>query len=137
MRITFDPGKFYAQIKSGAPFDLFLAADDETPARLDKEGDAVSGSRFTYATGKLLLWSATPGAVDANGEVLRKNQFRNIALAAPKLAPYIQAMCQRLAAVLGVNIDQVNVKAKTAEKMGPVGEGLSIEARAVCLLTQR
>ena len=56
---------------------------------------------------------------------------------APKLAPYIQAMCQRLAAVLGVNIDQVNVKAKTAEKMGPVGEGLSIEARAVCLLTQR
>ena len=56
---------------------------------------------------------------------------------APKLAPYIQAMRQRLAAVLGVNIDQVNVKAKTAEKMGPVGEGLSIEARAVCLLTQR
>ena len=56
---------------------------------------------------------------------------------APKLAPYIQAMCQRLAAVLGVNIDQVNVKAKTAEKMGPVGEGLSIEARAVCLLSRR
>lgn len=81
-------GKFYAQIKSGAPFDVFLSADDETPARLDKEGDAVAGSRFTYATGKLLLWSATPGVVDVHGEVLKKNQFRNIALAAPKLAPY-------------------------------------------------
>ncbi len=53
---------------------------------------------------------------------------------APKLAPYIDAMCQRLAAVLGIQPGQVNVKAKTAEKMGPVGEGRAIEARAVCLL---
>ena len=81
-------GKFYAQIKSGAPFDVFLAADDKTPAWLEKEGDAVPGSRFTYATGKLVLWSAKPDMVDAKGEVLKKNEFKNIALAAPKLAPY-------------------------------------------------
>jgi 2-C-methyl-D-erythritol 2,4-cyclodiphosphate synthase len=53
---------------------------------------------------------------------------------APKLAPHIPAMCERIAAALGVAVSQVNVKAKTAEKMGPVGEGLSIEARAVALL---
>ena len=53
---------------------------------------------------------------------------------APKLAPYIDAMRQRLASVLGIGIEQINIKAKTAEKMGPVGEGLAIEARAVCLL---
>jgi len=81
-------GKFYAQIKSGAPFEVFLAADDETPMKLDKEGDTVAGTRFTYATGKLALWSATPGLVDDRGEVLKKGGFRNIAIAAPKLAPY-------------------------------------------------
>jgi molybdate transport system substrate-binding protein len=57
-------GKFYAQIKSGAPFQLLLAADDETPARLVKEGDGVAGSQFTYAIGKLVLWSPKPGFVD-------------------------------------------------------------------------
>ena len=81
-------GKFYAQITNGAPFDVFLAADDSTPAKLEKEGSAVSGSRFTYATGKLVLWSAQPGVVDAQGEVLKKNTFRKLAIAAPKLAPY-------------------------------------------------
>jgi molybdate transport system substrate-binding protein len=81
-------GKFYAQIKTGAPFDVFLSADDETPARLEKEGNAVTGSRFTYAVGRLALWSATPGFVDAQGEVLKSGKFANIALASPKLAPY-------------------------------------------------
>jgi len=81
-------GKFYAQIQAGAPFDVFLSADDETPARLDKEGAAVPGSRFTYATGKLVLWSAKPGLVDAGGEVLKRGEFAHLALAAPKLAPY-------------------------------------------------
>lgn len=81
-------GKFYAQISNGAPFEVFLAADDETPARLEKEGAAVNGSRFTYATGKLVLWSAQPGVVDAQGEVLKKGGFKKIAIAAPKLAPY-------------------------------------------------
>ena len=81
-------GRFYAQISHGAPFDVFLAADDETPARLEKEGTAVKGSRFTYATGKLVLWSAQPKLVDAQGEVLKTGDFKKLAIAAPKLAPY-------------------------------------------------
>ncbi len=81
-------GKFYAQITNGAPFEVFLAADDETPAKLEKEGAAVNGSRFTYATGKLVLWSAQPGVVDVRGEILKKGDFKKIAIAAPKLAPY-------------------------------------------------
>ena len=56
---------------------------------------------------------------------------------APKLAPHIPAMCERIAAVLGVALNQVNVKAKTAEKLGPVGQGLAMEARAVVLLLAR
>ena len=89
-------GKFYAQIKSGAPFEVFLSADDETPARLEAEGATVSGSRFTYATGRLVLWSPRAGVVDARGDVLRANAFRNIAIAAPKLAPYGAAAVQTL-----------------------------------------
>lgn len=81
-------GKFYAQITNGAPFDVFLAADDETPAKLEKENGSVAGSRFTYAIGKLVLWSAKPDLVDAKGEVLKKAAFEHIALANPKLAPY-------------------------------------------------
>ncbi len=81
-------GRFYAQISHGAPFDVLLAADDETPARLEKEGKAVKGSRFTYATGKLVLWSAQPKLVDAQGEVLKTGDFKKLAIAAPKLAPY-------------------------------------------------
>lgn len=89
-------GKFYAQITSGAPFEVFLSADDETPARLEKEGQAVGGTRFTYATGRLVLWSAKPGIVDDKGEVLRRNGLRNIAIAAPKLAPYGAAALETL-----------------------------------------
>ncbi|MHB1265988.1 MAG: molybdate ABC transporter substrate-binding protein [Acidithiobacillus ferriphilus] len=81
-------GQFYAQIKNGAPFDILLAADDETPAKLEKENLGVAGSRFTYAIGKLVLWSAKPGFVDAKGEVLKKGGFEHIALGNPKLAPY-------------------------------------------------
>ncbi|WP_413438013.1 molybdate ABC transporter substrate-binding protein [Sulfuriferula sp. GW1] len=81
-------GKFYAQIKNGAPFEVLLAADDETPARMEKEGLAVTGSRITYAIGALALWSAKPGFVDDKGAVLKKGDFAHIALAAPKLAPY-------------------------------------------------
>lgn len=90
-------GKFYAQITHGAPFEVFLAADDETPAKLEKEGAAVNGSRFTYATGKLVLWSAQPGVVDAQGEVLKKGSFKKIAIAAPKLAPYGAAAVETMA----------------------------------------
>ncbi len=81
-------GKFYAQIKNGAPFDLFLAADAATPAKLEQEGGALPGSRFTYAIGKLVLWSAKANFVDDRGEILKKGSFRHIALAQPRLAPY-------------------------------------------------
>jgi len=86
-------GKFYAQIKNGAPFAVLLAADDETPARLEKEGLAIAGTRFTYATGRLALWSKQANVVDDKGEVLRSNSLNKlgihkIAIADPKLAPY-------------------------------------------------
>ena len=81
-------GKFYAQIKNGAPFDAFLSADDETPRRMEKEKLAVAGSRFTYAVGKLVLWSPKAGMVDDKGNVLRARAFNRLAIANPRLAPY-------------------------------------------------
>ena len=89
-------GKFYAQIRNGAPFDAFLAADDETPQRMEKEQLAVAGSRFTYALGKLVLWSAKPDLIDAKGQVLRSGVFSRIAIANPKLAPYGAAAVQAM-----------------------------------------
>ena len=81
-------GRFYAQIVNGAPYQLFLSADGEIPERLEREGAAVANTRFTYATGRLVLWSPQPGRVDPQAEVLRKADFRHLAIAAPKLAPY-------------------------------------------------
>ncbi|MDP3842151.1 MAG: molybdate ABC transporter substrate-binding protein [Oxalobacteraceae bacterium] len=81
-------GKFYAQISNGAPFEVLLAADDATPAKLEQELLAISRTRFTYAIGKLVLWSAKEGTVDGNGEVLKKGEFKHLALANPKTAPY-------------------------------------------------
>ncbi len=92
-------GQFYAQIRNGAPFEILLAADAETPARLEKEGGGVAGSRFTYAIGKLVLWSAKPGTVDDRGEVLRKGDFKHLAIANPKLAPYGAAAVDTLTAL--------------------------------------
>ena len=89
-------GKFYAQIRAGAPFDVFLAADDETPARLDREGATVPGSRFTYAVGRLVLWSPRPDHVDASGDVLRRNRFAHLAISSPRLAPYGAAAVETL-----------------------------------------
>jgi molybdate transport system substrate-binding protein len=89
-------GKLYAQIRNGAPFEALLAADDATPAKLEQEGSAVPGSHFTYAIGKLVLWSAKPGVVDAKGEVLRKGNFEHVALANPRTAPYGAAALQVL-----------------------------------------
>ena len=80
-------GNFYAQIKNGAPFQVLLSADDETPAKLEKEGAAVAGSRFTYAVGTLVLWSAKPGLVDDKGAVLSGGNFAHLALANPKWRP--------------------------------------------------
>jgi molybdate transport system substrate-binding protein len=91
-------GKFHAQIVAGAPFDLLLAADDATPKRLVDAGHAVAASRFTYATGRLLLWSATPGFVDEQGAVLGSGRFAHLAIANPKLAPYGRAAMQVLRA---------------------------------------
>jgi molybdate transport system substrate-binding protein len=87
-------GKFYAQIRNGAPFEVLLSADEATPKRLEAEGAAVAGTRFAYAIGRLVLWSARPGFVDADGEVLRKGDFRHLALANPKTAPYGAAAMQ-------------------------------------------
>jgi molybdate transport system substrate-binding protein len=111
-------GKFYTQIKSGAPFEVLLAADDETPARLEKEGDGVAGSRFTYAVGRLVLWSRQTGYVDDQGDVLKKNDFRHLALPNPKLAPYGAAALELLKA-LGVH-DAVQPKLVVAENLTQV-----------------
>ena len=89
-------GGLYTQIKNGAPFEVFFAADDSTPAKLESEGDIVAGSRFTYAIGKLVLWSATEGYVDDKGEVLKANEFSHLSIGNPKTAPYGLAATQVL-----------------------------------------
>lgn len=81
-------GKLYTQIRNGAPFQVLLSADQRTPAKLEREGHGVAGSRFTYAIGRLVLWSPDPARVDDQGAVLRRGHFEHIALADPKLAPY-------------------------------------------------
>lgn len=89
-------GKFYAQIRNGAPFEVFLSADNETTAKLEKEKLAVPGTRFTYAIGKLVLWSADAATVDAKGEVLKKGAFSHLAIANPATAPYGAAAVKTL-----------------------------------------
>ena len=92
-------GKFRTQIADGgAPFEVLLAADDETPRALVREGHAVPGSPFTYAIGQLVLWSATPGLVDGEGAVLVSDRYRHLAIANPRLAPYGAAALQVLQA---------------------------------------
>lgn len=81
-------GKHYAQIVNGAPFDAFLAADTLRPEQLERDGLAVPGSRFTYATGILVLWSPREDFVDPQGLVLRSGRFRHLSIANPDLAPY-------------------------------------------------
>jgi molybdate transport system substrate-binding protein len=107
--VTGATGKFYAQIKNGAPFDVFLSADDETPAKLAKEGLALAGSRFTYARGKLVLWSPNPDLVDAQGQVLKTGEFRKIAIAQPKVAPYGAAAMEA--------IDRLGLTGRLAPRM--------------------
>ena len=92
--ITGSTGKFYSQIVAGAPFQVLIAADDETPTRLIAEGHAVAGSHFTYAIGRLVLWSAQPGFVDDQGAVLAAGKFNKLAIASPKVAPYGRAAMQ-------------------------------------------
>ena len=89
-------GAFYTQIKTGAPFDVFLSADNERPEMLEKDGLAQPGTRFTYATGKLVLWSVRPGRVDGQGAVLKAADLGKVAFANPKTAPYGAAALQVL-----------------------------------------
>jgi molybdate transport system substrate-binding protein len=114
-------GKLYAQIKAGAPFQVLLSADAATPQRLEAEGAARPGSRFTYAVGRLALWSPRPGVVAAEdgAATLRAADFRFIAIANPALAPYGVAAREVMQAtgtwsalqpklVLGENIGQAH-----------------------------
>jgi molybdate transport system substrate-binding protein len=87
-------GKLYAQISQGAPFEVFLSADDETPEKLVTEGKAINGSRFTYAIGRLALWSPKPEMVDEGGQVLKTDKFRFLAIANARVAPYGRAAVQ-------------------------------------------
>jgi molybdate transport system substrate-binding protein len=89
-------GGFYAQIKNGGPFHVLLSADDETPLKLEKEGLGIKGTRFTYATGQLILWSKRPAFIDEKADVLKTGQFQRIAIANPKLAPYGSAALETL-----------------------------------------
>ncbi len=85
-------GKLYAQILHGAPFDVFLAADSARPRRLEKDGQAVAGTRFTYVQGKIVLWSADPKRIGTDGKnILHRRNFKHLALANPKTAPYGKA----------------------------------------------
>ena len=89
-------GKHYAQIRHGAPFEVFFAADVERPRLLEEQGIAQPGSRFTYALGKLVLWSPVEGKVDREGRVLIDGDFYRLAIANPGLAPYGRAAEQIL-----------------------------------------
>ncbi len=95
-------GQFYAQIAHGAPFGVFLSADRERPEKAEAEGLAVGGSRFTYAVGRLVLYSKAPRLVDGRGLVLKSGRFEKIAIADPKTAPYGQAAVETMRA-LGVD----------------------------------
>jgi molybdate transport system substrate-binding protein len=100
VRLSFgSTGAFYSQIKNGGPFHLLVAADQETPARLEKEGLGLAGTRFTYAQGRLVLWSRQAGLVDREGEILKAGHFQKLALANPKLAPYGVAAMETLSSM--------------------------------------
>lgn len=90
-------GKLYAQIRQGAPYDMFLAADGRRPARLEADGLAMAGERFTYALGRLVLWSPDPALLADGVAALRENRIRRLAMANPETAPYGEATRQVLA----------------------------------------
>ncbi len=97
VRLSFgSSGQFYAQITHGAPFEVFLSADADRPAQAEKDGFAVPGTRFTYAVGKLALYSKTAGLVDDHGAVLSSGKFQKLAIADPAVAPYGVAAVQTL-----------------------------------------
>jgi len=139
---TGSTGKLYAQIKNGAPFDILLAADQKRPQLLEAEGDAVPGSRFTYAIGQIVLWSPDPEAVAADGvETLKAGDFDNLAIANPDLAPYGLAAKQTLehyglwdalsgTIVMGQNIGQTFSMVATANaQLGFVAKSYVVSPR--------
>jgi molybdate transport system substrate-binding protein len=109
-------GRFYAQIEAGAPFDVLVAADQKTPAKLVAEGKGLPATLRTYAIGKLVLWSADPTLVDADGVVLRAGKWRHLSVADAKLAPYGQAARETLASLKLT--DAVQPRIVTAENIG-------------------
>ena len=130
---TGSTGKLYAQIVAGAPFDLLLSADAATPARLVDEGLAVEGTAFTYARGRLALWSADPARIGPDGRAaLADEGLRFVAIANPALAPYGVAAREALQAmglwdalqpkiVMGQNVGQAHALVATgAAELGLV-----------------
>ena len=104
-------GKHYAQIINGAPFDIFFSADKARPVLLEKEGIVENESRFTYALGKIVLWSQINEFVDSEGQVLYDNNFRFLAIANPKIAPYGIATKETLVSIgLWKNMDKKLVR---------------------------
>ncbi len=89
-------GTFASQIEQGAPFEVFLSADEERPIKLETDGFGIKGTRFVYAYGQLVLWSATPGLVDGQGAVLAAGHFDHLAIADPAAAPYGVAAVETL-----------------------------------------
>lgn len=89
-------GEFYAQMAHGAPYDVFLSADADRPKRAEQDGLGVAGTRFTYAVGRLVLYSKTPGLVDGAGAVLSSGKFNKLSIADPAAAPYGAAAIQTM-----------------------------------------
>ncbi len=116
-------GALYAQITNGAPFGVFLSADDKTPARLAKENHADAATDFTYAIGKLVLWSADATNVDAAGNVLAAGQFKHVAIANPDTAPYGKAAVE---VMTKLNLyEQIKPKLVTGENIGQTFQFIS------------
>lgn len=116
-------GQLYAQITNGAPFDVFLAADDTTPKKLIAEGKAVDSSYFVYARGRLALWSGTSGYVDEQGAILKTDKFSKIAIANPKSAPYGKAAMEAMTALK--LLDQLQTKFITGENIAQTQQFIS------------
>ena len=89
-------GQFYSQIAHGAPFEVFLSADAERPQAAERDGLAVPGTRFTYALGRLVLYSKTPGLADGGEAALKAGRFARLSIADPAAAPYGAAAIQTL-----------------------------------------
>lgn len=136
-------GKLYAQINNGAPFDLFFAADGKSTARLDEAGQIKPGSRFVYAQGRLALWMPQADAGTDALEVLKKADFKHLALANPKAAPYGVAAEQtldklglldllRAKFVMGENIGQTYQFVATGNaQLGFVAHSYTVDAKHV------